>query len=78
MHFGEIYQAARRVLSELTTRLSTAPALTIHLSPGTSAMAAVWILLAKTRFPAELIQSSVEKGVEVAQIPFDIAAEFFA
>jgi DNA-binding NtrC family response regulator len=39
-------------------------------------MAAVWILLAKTRFPAELIQSSAEKGVEVARIPFDIAAEF--
>lgn len=39
-------------------------------------MAAVWLLLAKTRFPAELIQSSAAHGVEVATAPFDIAAEF--
>jgi DNA-binding NtrC family response regulator len=74
MHFGEIYQAARQVLSELTTE--PAPTLTLHLSPGTSAMAAVWIILAKTRFPAELIQSSRDHGVEIASVPFDIAAEF--
>ncbi|MDQ5909324.1 MAG: hypothetical protein QG599_1419 [Pseudomonadota bacterium] len=74
MHFGEIYQAARQVLSELTA--DAAPALIIHLSPGTPAMAAVWILLTKTRFPAELIQSSAKYGVEIASVPFDIAAEF--
>jgi transcriptional regulator with PAS, ATPase and Fis domain len=39
-------------------------------------MASVWILLAKTTFPARLIQSSPQKGVEEAIIPFDIAAEF--
>jgi DNA-binding NtrC family response regulator len=76
MHFGEIYRAARQALSELTAGPSPAPALTIHLSPGTPAMAAVWILLAKTRFPAELIQSSAAHGVEIASVPFDIAAEF--
>ncbi len=76
MHFGEIYKAARQVLGELAAGPSPAPVLTIHLSPGTPAMAAVWIILAKTRFPAELIQSSVEKGVEIASVPFDIAAEF--
>lgn len=76
MHFGEVYRAARQALSNLTAGPSPAPALTIHLSPGTPAMAAVWILLAKTRFPAELIQSSVAYGVEVATVPFDIAAEF--
>lgn len=73
-HFGEIYQAARQVLRELI--VDPAPALTIHLSPGTPAMAAVWIILAKTRFPAELIQSSAAHGVEVANVPFDLAAEF--
>ncbi len=76
IHFGEIYQAARQVLAELTAESATALALTIHLSPGTPAMAAVWLLLAKTRFPAELIQSSAAHGVEVAVVPFDIAAEF--
>jgi transcriptional regulator with GAF, ATPase, and Fis domain len=76
IHFGEIYQVARQVLAELTADPATVPALTIHLSPGTPAMAAVWLLLAKTRFPAELIQSSAAHGVEVATVPFDIAAEF--
>lgn len=75
-HFGEIYQAERRVLSELMTGSAPAPALTIHLSPGTPAMAAMWILLAKTRFPAELLQSSKDHGVKIASIPFDLAAEF--
>ena len=39
-------------------------------------MAAVWIILAKTRFPAELIESSKEHGVRTASVPFDIAADF--
>ncbi len=39
-------------------------------------MAAVWIILSKTRYPATLIESSIEKGVKVASVPFDISAEF--
>ncbi|MBU1102462.1 sigma 54-interacting transcriptional regulator, partial [Patescibacteria group bacterium] len=39
-------------------------------------MAAVWILLAKTRFPAELIESSREHGVRTASVPFDISVDF--
>ena len=50
--------------------------LSIHVSPGTPAMHAIWVLLAKTRYPAELIQSSREKGVATVTIPFDISAEF--
>lgn len=50
--------------------------LTFHLSPGTPAMAAIWIILAKTRFPAALIQTSKEKGVESVDFPFDLASDF--
>ena len=39
-------------------------------------MAAVWIILAKTRFPAELIESSREHGVVSVSVPFDISADF--
>jgi transcriptional regulator with PAS, ATPase and Fis domain len=39
-------------------------------------MAAVWMLLGKTIFPAELIESSREQGVKTAEIPFDISADF--
>lgn len=74
--FGEIYEAAVRVVTELTVRLGRDSKLTFHLSPGTPAMAAVWIILAKTRFPAELIESSLEHGLRTASVPFDISAEF--
>ena len=74
--FGEIYVAAVRACE---TALAGGPrdtALTFHLSPGTPAMAAVWIILAKTRFPAELIESSKQHGVGTVSVPFDISADF--
>jgi transcriptional regulator with PAS, ATPase and Fis domain len=75
-NFEEIYRAAESVLSKLRAKAS-GEALTFHLSPGTPAMAAVWILLAKTRFPARLIESSREQGVKEVRIPFELSAEFF-
>ena len=74
--FGEIYEAAVRVLDESLEHHGEDARLTFHLSPGTPAMAAVWIILAKTRFPAELIESSPRHGVQTASVPFDISAEF--
>ncbi|WP_412481115.1 sigma-54 interaction domain-containing protein [Azonexus sp. IMCC34839] len=50
--------------------------LTFHLSAGTPAMAAIWIILAKTRFPAKLIQTSKEHGLESVDFFFDLANEF--
>lgn len=74
-HFGEIHQAASSVISEKIKKYGPDARLVFHLSPGTPAMAAVWILLAKTRFPAELIESSKEHGVKTALVPFDISVE---
>lgn len=51
-------------------------ALTFHLSPGTSAMTAIWIMLAKTRFPAQLIQTSRERGLESVDFDFNLADDF--
>ena len=53
--FGEIYQHAVAVLDQIGPRRNIQR--TYHLSPGTPAMASVWILLAKTTHPARLIQS---------------------
>jgi len=39
-------------------------------------MAAVWIIIAKTRSPAQLIESSAHEGVKIASVPFDISADF--
>jgi transcriptional regulator with GAF, ATPase, and Fis domain len=73
--FGEIYEAVIKTLSEVQKRYGDVD-LTFHLSPGTPAMAAVWILLAKTYYSAELVESSKEQGVKIVEIPFDISAEF--
>lgn len=74
--FGEIYEAAVRGIERALGERRHETALTFHLSPGTPAMAAVWILLGKTRFPAELIESSKEHGVRTSSVPFDISADF--
>ena len=75
-HFGEIYEIAASICQEALGQYGNQTKLTFHLSPGTPAMAAVWIILAKTRFPAELIESSRVHGVQTASVPFDISAEF--
>ena len=74
--YTEIYEAVTPVLHKLAETSGDGADLTFHLSPGTPAMATVWILLASTKFPARLIQSSRERGVVDARLPFDIAAEF--
>jgi transcriptional regulator with PAS, ATPase and Fis domain len=76
MNFGEIYEAAVRGCVRALADAPRGTVLTFHLSPGTPAMAAVWILLGKTRFPAELLESSREHGVQTASVPFEIAADF--
>jgi len=75
-NFGEIYEAATKACDRALGDKRSGTSLTFHLSPGTPAMAAVWIILGKTRFPAELIESSKEHGVRTASVPFDISADF--
>ena len=75
--FDAIYRNARAIAAQAVADAGDeAERLTFHLSPGTPAMAAVWIILAKTRFPAELIESSIQHGVRTVSIPFQIAADF--
>jgi hypothetical protein len=73
--FSEIYEAAVSVLRSLESE-SVVRNRTFHVSPGTPAMAAVWVLLAKTSFPAELIESSAEEGVRTISLPFEIAVDY--
>jgi DNA-binding NtrC family response regulator len=72
-NFDEIYTAVTDTLEKSLREFREQPQLTFHLSPGTPAMAAIWVILGKTRYKAELIQSSRQKGVETASVPFDIA-----
>lgn len=74
--FEGIYRAAVRGLAHVMERHGPEVAITLHLSPGTPAMAAVWIILSKTRFPSKLIESSRQQGVREVELPFDLAADF--
>ena len=73
--FGEIYAAAAAACDQARGKRRDAN-LSFLLSPGTPAMAAVWILLSKARVTAELLESSREQGVRTVALPFEISAEF--
>lgn len=73
--YASIYEEVSKHLKALGLPRSDVE-LTFHLSPGTPAMAAIWIMLAKTRFPAKLIQTSKENGLESIDFPFDLANDF--
>ena len=74
--FSEIYQSVVRSVEDIRKRHGQDTNLTFHISPGTPQMAAVWIILSKTRFPAEIIESSLIYGVQTTSVPFDISADF--
>jgi len=73
--YAEIYEKASSIL-DMLANANPGIRLTFHLSPGTPSMAAVWIILARTRFQAELIESSREHGVRSVEFPFDLSAEY--
>ncbi len=77
-HFHSVYKLAEQTLSEVCNQgpRRTPVDLTLHVSPGTPVMGAVWIILGKTKYPAELIQTSKEAGLRTTSVPLDIAAEF--
>jgi len=71
----EIYRSATALIDDVH-KAAPGAQLTYHLSPGTPAMASVWLLLAKTTHPAALIESSLQQGVRDVDVPFDLTAEF--
>ena len=73
--YGDIYKQVSSNLQQAGLPRNDVE-LTFHVSPGTPAMAAIWIILSKTRFPAKLIQTSREKGVESVDFFFDLASDF--
>ncbi|MCG7870984.1 MAG: sigma-54 dependent transcriptional regulator [Candidatus Thiodiazotropha lotti] len=74
--FEEIFQACRKTLKALQSEIPDALQLTFHLSPGTPQMATTWIILSETEFPARLISSSKELGVQDVRLPLSITAEW--
>ncbi len=81
--YQEIYHEVEQFLSHLQLP-SDEIELSFHLSPGTPAMAVIWIMLARTRYPASLIQSvqinaadgTVNFAIEPVTFPLDLANAF--
>ena len=71
--FNLIYESAMSVLKEFSNEQVTR---TYHLSPGTASMMATWVFISASTYPAELIQSSKEHGVNIVRLPFEISSEY--
>jgi len=75
-----VYRYADGVLSELAKRFHL-DEIAVHTSPGTSTMAAVWVLLAKTKYEGvKLFKSWIDKKSGASrtaelQIPFSLSLE---
>lgn len=70
--YAAIFEIANRELESLRSAKSWANSdLFLHLSPGTPAMAAVWLLLGKTRFPASFYQT-FGGASWITDVPFDL------
>lgn len=74
--YHSIFTAADEVLGELYPRWQKSGAeLCFHLSPGTPAMTAIWLLLGKSRYPATFFQT-FKGSAWVTEVPFDLAVDF--
>lgn len=76
--YDEIYPAVFEQLTQLNKKFPDHQRY-VHLSPGTPAMTAVWVLLVKTQFPSVCLESWVDpdgQQVQQRELPFKIAAEF--
>jgi len=74
--YREIYQAAVRACAEALEAYRGDAELTFHLSPGTPAMQAMWILIGSARYRARFLETSRERGPRMVEIPFEISVEF--
>lgn len=72
----EIYPAVLKIVNETKAKVPGAEWY-FHLSPGTPAMHAVWILIAKTQLKAELIETTAEMGFRVVKLPFALSLDFY-
>jgi transcriptional regulator with PAS, ATPase and Fis domain len=73
--YGEIFQVADREMKAFTTSIAGSYELSLLLSPGTPAMAAVWVLLGKSKYPATFWQTFEGKAWKT-DIPFDLAVDY--
>lgn len=69
--FESVDHAMEKVISQCRDRYELA----IHLSSGTPAMTAIWVLLGKSRYPALFYQTYRDKVIPTS-IPFDLIVDY--
>lgn len=74
--YKSIFETVDRVLGKLR-KAGTLKSheLCIHLSPGTPAMTAVWVLLGKSKYPATFYQTHQGQSW-ITDVPFDLKVDF--
>jgi len=73
--YGAIFATVDEVMKRIVQKLEGVTYdLSILLSPGTPAMAAIWVLLGKTKYPARFYQTWDTKAW-VSDIPFDLTVD---
>jgi DNA-binding NtrC family response regulator len=73
--YSAIFEAADGVLAKVTSKVQGEFTVSIHLSPGTPAMTAVWVLLGKSRYPATFYQTFRGQVIPTT-IPFDLLVDY--
>lgn len=73
IYYPDIYAAAQNALDQCC---SADALVTLNLSSGTPAMAAIWLLLGKGVYNTRLVQASIQEGVTDVELPFDIALAY--
>jgi len=75
--YSEIYRVMSTFLEGVVEEYSAEHIqFVFHISPGTPTMQAIWLLLSKTEYPSTtMIKTSLEKGLELVEFPFDIAVK---
>ena len=73
--YAALYRIANGELGRIRDRNTWSETeLCLHLSPGTPQMAAVWLLLGKTRYPATFYETYGGESL-VIKIPFDLTVD---
>ena len=74
--YPQVFRVVDGVLAELAGKVQKKPTeLSILLTPGTPAMAAVWILLGKSRYPATFYQT-FKNELRPTTVPYDLVDDF--
>ncbi len=75
--YSEIFQASDRELASVLNRPRRERVeVCMHLSPGTPPMAAVWLLLGKSKYRPVTFYQTHEGKVLVTDIPFDLVVDY--